>query len=31
MQSLPYVVAVLEGRPAPLLQDVVPREELRAR
>ena len=29
VQSLPYVVAVLEGRPAPLLQDVVPLEELR--
>ncbi len=27
--SVPLVVAVLEGRPAPLLQDVVPREELR--
>ncbi|ANH40284.1 hypothetical protein I601_3886 [Nocardioides dokdonensis FR1436] len=29
VQTLPYVVAVLEGRPAPLLQDVVPLEELR--
>ncbi|MCH1868378.1 co-chaperone YbbN, partial [Nocardioides sp. CFH 31398] len=27
--SVPLVVAVLEGRPAPLLQDVVPLEELR--
>ncbi len=27
--SIPYVVAVLDGRPAPLLQDVVPIEELR--
>lgn len=27
--SVPYVVAVLDGRPAPLLQDVVPLEELR--
>jgi putative thioredoxin len=28
--SIPLVVAVLEGRPAPLLQDVLPIEELRA-
>lgn len=28
--SIPLVVAVLDGRPAPLLQDVVPIEELRA-
>lgn len=27
--SVPYVVAVLDGRPAPLLQDVVPIDELR--
>ncbi len=27
--SVPYVVAVLDGRPAPLLQDVVPLAELR--
>ncbi|MGA8255929.1 MAG: co-chaperone YbbN, partial [Nocardioides sp.] len=27
--SIPYVVAVLDGRPAPLLQDVVPMAELR--
>ncbi len=27
--SVPYVVAVLDGRPAPLLQDVVPMDELR--
>lgn len=29
VQSVPLVVAVLDGRPAPLLQDVVPLEELR--
>ncbi|MCD4534454.1 tetratricopeptide repeat protein [Nocardioides sp. cx-169] len=29
VQSLPLLVAVLDGRPAPLLQDVVPLEELR--
>jgi putative thioredoxin len=29
VQSIPLVVAVLDGRPAPLLQDVVPLEELR--
>ncbi|WP_232677111.1 tetratricopeptide repeat protein [Nocardioides sp. R-C-SC26] len=28
--SIPYVVAVLDGRPAPLLQDVVPIDQLRA-
>lgn len=28
-QSIPLVVAVLEGRPAPLFQDVLPIEELR--
>lgn len=28
--SIPLVVAVIDGRPAPLLQDVVPLEELRA-
>ncbi|MDN4162800.1 co-chaperone YbbN [Nocardioides abyssi] len=28
--SIPLVVAVLDGRPAPLLQDVVPIDELRA-
>ena len=27
--SVPYVMAVIDGRPAPLLQDVVPLEELR--
>ena len=30
VQSIPLVVAVLEGRPAPLFQDVVPMAELRA-
>lgn len=30
VQSIPLVVAVLDGRPAPLFQDVVPMEELRA-
>lgn len=30
VQSVPLVVAVLDGRPAPLIQDVVPLEELRA-
>jgi putative thioredoxin len=29
VQSIPLVVAVLDGRPAPLLQEVVPIEELR--
>ncbi|WP_193610431.1 co-chaperone YbbN [Nocardioides lijunqiniae] len=29
VQSIPLVVAILDGRPAPLLQDVVPLEELR--
>lgn len=29
IESIPIVVAVLEGRPAPLLQDVVPIDELR--
>jgi putative thioredoxin len=28
--SVPLVVAVLDGRPAPLLQDALPKEELRA-
>ena len=28
--SVPFVVAVVQGRPAPLLQDVVPLEELRS-
>ncbi|WP_114422151.1 tetratricopeptide repeat protein [Nocardioides houyundeii] len=28
--SIPLVVAVIEGRPMPLFQDVLPREELRA-
>lgn len=30
VESIPLVVAVLDGRPAPLFQDVVPMEELRA-
>lgn len=30
VESIPLVVAVLEGRPAPLLQDAVPLDELRA-
>lgn len=30
LQSIPFVYAVIDGRPAPLLQDVVPLEELRA-
>jgi len=29
LQSIPMVYAVLEGRPAPLLQDVLPKDELR--
>ena len=29
LQSIPFVYAVIDGRPAPLLQDVVPLEELR--
>ena len=29
LQSIPFVYAVLDGRPAPLLQDVIPLEELR--
>lgn len=30
VESIPLVIAVLEGRPAPLLQDAVPLDELRA-
>ena len=30
LQSVPFVYAVIDGRPAPLLQDVLPLEELRS-